>query len=119
MTASLHASLGVEDLSPSVRADLSPSAPAYRDAAFLLMVVCVLALTLFAMAFAFRHKLRRRQFPHELHETAAPPRGSVSGTTGSHRRRRRQSRPRNPSRAEVGGLPPRRSSPSTFDPIHP
>jgi hypothetical protein len=113
-----HSSLGVEDLQSSSLSDHSQSAPAYRDAGFVLTVVVVLTLALFALAFLLRGKWHR-PLPGELQESLAPHTKGATGASGTHRRRRRRSRSRNPSRAEVGGLPPRRSAPSPLGPPRP
>jgi len=80
------------------------------------IVLVVLLIVLWAI---FLRKPRRRQSgeKHRRHHSPARP-NSDEGSGGRRRkwrRRRREHRPRNPTLAETGGLPPIRTEPPPTD----
>jgi hypothetical protein len=72
-----------------------------------------ISLLVFAWAVFVRKRRRRRERRHR-HQHAHPPAATPAAATPERgwrkrRRRRREHRPRNPTLAEIGGLPPIRS----------
>ncbi|HTL55510.1 MAG TPA: hypothetical protein VL361_07510 [Candidatus Limnocylindrales bacterium] len=94
-----------------------------RDILIILGAVALVTLVVLLWAVAFRSKRRRRHHHHHHHhshshtETTAEtsPESEPVEESGSRRKRRRhrrrEHRPRNPTLAETGGLPPLRSAP--------
>ena len=96
-----------------------PVSPAMRDMLIVFGAVLLVALGLLLWAsVAYKRRRRRSSLHREHHEQKssanAPANNAETGQT-SHsrrrRRRRREHRPRNPTLAETGGLPPIRSDP--------
>ena len=94
-----------------------PVTPAMRETLIVIGAILLVALGLLIWAGAVRKKRRRRSTPHRPHYHQDSPDRSAEGdaeaplSSHSHRRRRRrrEHRPRNPTLAETGGLPPIRS----------
>jgi hypothetical protein len=102
--------------------------PTMRDAFIITGAVLLVAVGLFLWAAAARKRHRRRSTPHrpDYHHHSSEPasEGGEGEARHSHyrrrRRRRREHRPRNPTLAETGGLPPIRSDvPSKPPPASP
>jgi len=98
---------------------------ATREWVILLGALALVILTAVVWAAFFR---RRRRRHHHHHRSAgapeptsvaavAPARGPNSAPRRRRRRRRRDHRPRNPTLAETGGLPPLRADPPPDTPI--
>ena len=102
-----------EDLTPPL-GRVHPDIQAYLIVLGAIAFVSVCA----ALWIVYVHKPKRRHRPrHRSHEperrpesadgpAAFGPTGTASGEGGRRRRRRRRHRPRNPTLAETGGLPP-------------
>jgi hypothetical protein len=92
----------------------------------LIAVLALLAVVLLVAAAYLRrsssHRHHRRQH-HSHHHHAGKPSGQAAGTANPapikkwRRRRRRDHRPRNPTLAETGGLPPIRSESAPERPV--
>lgn len=87
--------------------------PLMRETLIVVGAMVLVALGLLFWAAAIRKRRRRHSAPHRPHygHHSGGKDGGESGHSSSrrHRRRRREHRPRNPTLAETGGLPPRRS----------
>jgi len=71
--------------------------------------VVILAAVVWAVFFRSRHRRSYRHHHHHDSEHAAEAESAAAGTHRRRRwRRRREHRPRNPTLAETGGLPPLR-----------
>jgi hypothetical protein len=71
------------------------------------IIAALLVLFAFVLWAAFLRRSERRRQRGEIIEGPLPSRGSRSSGSGSGKRRRREKgRPRNPTLAETGGLPP-------------
>jgi Ca2+/H+ antiporter len=86
----------------------------------LLGALAVVTCLVFVWAVFFRHRLRRHHHHHARHHSHDRTASSGSGGGGESlstsdkrrsRRRKKEHRPRNPTLAETGGLPPARSQP--------
>ncbi len=104
-----------------------PKAGALRFSTDLLLLVgaLVLVILVFLVWAVFLRKGKEADFSdwkvQQQHHHQHDHSDSSSGGEGSHhyrrrRRRRREHRPRNPTLAETGGLPPARSQPSSSEP---
>src|SRR5437879_2977197 len=91
-----------------------------RDALIILIAMVLVTILAVGWALFMRRKKRRRHHSHHHHDSPEPVEsGSVenqqdaSASPHRHRkwRRRREHRPRNPTLAETGGLPPIREGP--------
>ncbi|MCL4788629.1 MAG: hypothetical protein KJ070_17850 [Verrucomicrobia bacterium] len=98
-----------------------PMTPAMRETLIVIGAMLLVAIGLLVWAGAIRKRHRRRSAPHRPHYE----RGSGGDHESHHssgrrrRRRRREHRPRNPTLAETGGLPPIRTEPSSRPPQPP
>lgn len=79
----------------------------------MLGAMAVVAAALLIWAAYFRKRRRHSHHHHHHHHSSTPASGPVPNATESisnqhkrRRRRRREHRPRNPTLAETGGLPP-------------
>jgi len=94
-----------------------PISPTMRESLIVIGAIVLVALGLLVWAWAVRKGRRRRSAPHRPHYEQKSAGHSASGdgearhSSHSHRRRRRrrEHRPRNPTLAETGGLPPKRT----------
>lgn len=112
MKAAGSSSYGFESVSSQRPAETGHTARNLHDAGFVLLIILGLAVLLFACVALLRRPARR--LGHFLrHSPESAPRrksrDSAAGTT--HRRRRRPRHRMNPSRAQIGGLPPKRPDP--------
>jgi hypothetical protein len=95
------------------------------EGALIFGVFCLVTLAIFIWAAFFRKPGRRKSRRHHRHHRELPAvENSPAGQSGNleaaprsrhhhhRRRRRREHRPRNPTAAETGGLPPVRSGPA-------
>jgi hypothetical protein len=95
-----------------------------QDCLILLGVLALVTLPILLWAGLLRHRFRRHHHHHSHHHshhstdpaTSAVPGDRAEGLStppdrGGSRRRRREHRPRNPTRAETGGLPVRHEPP--------
>jgi len=101
-----------ESASPQRSPETGNTARSLRDAAFMLIVILVLAVFLFSLVLLFRRPLRRvrRLFRSSSEPSPHRKHGDYSADV-TRRRRRRRSHHMNPSRAQTGGLPPKRKEP--------
>lgn len=106
MNIARHARLELEDLWSPHLSEPVGSAHALRDAGFVLALVFGLALLLFVLAWLLRNRWGRSS--REAHGALAFRSSRPHGRELHRRRRRRRRSHSNPTRAEVGGLPPRR-----------
>lgn len=95
---------------------IKPVGPAFKEWGFLLgaifMVAALVILWIVFSGKSRRHAARReerRRRRRSFHRSGAEPEPRGDKPSG-RRRRRRHHRPRNPTLAETGGLPPLRSS---------
>jgi len=96
-----------------------PASPAMRETLIVIGAVLLVAVGLLLWASVAYKRRRRRSSSHRQHheQKSAGNASANSAETGqtSHsrrrRRRRREHRPRNPTLAETGGLPPVRTEP--------
>lgn len=79
-----------------------------HDATLMLTVVLALSVVLFGFVLLFRRRLRGRRRYHSPSEPGPNPRLGHPALEVTRRRRRRRSHRMNPSRAQIGGLPPKR-----------
>jgi hypothetical protein len=93
-----------------------------RDGLIIFGSLLAVSLLLFFWV-SFIRKSRRRSRSRSRHEPAAAAPPAQTGETsrslfgsGRRRRRRREHRPRNPTLAETGGLPPQRAHDSSSPP---
>jgi hypothetical protein len=95
------------------------SDPAMRERLLIFGALGLVTLLILAWAVFLRKKRRRRHEHHHSHHHSSKPAEVAQAPAGEevptppekHRRRRRSGhrhRPRNPTLAETGGLPPRR-----------
>jgi len=104
-----------DETTDAVLASWRMSDPAMRERLLIFSAIGLVTLLILAWAVFLRRRRRRR---HEHHHSSKPaevaqtPAGEdVPPPPEKHRRRRRSGhrhRPRNPTLAETGGLPPRR-----------
>jgi len=91
----------------------------YKDDLILIGSIVLVAGLVFYLTAVFRKRGRRHREHREwpLQETARPG-GDSAPVNGKIRRRkrRRDHRPRNPTRAEAGGLPPKRDDDDELPP---
>jgi hypothetical protein len=91
-----------------------------KELLFLLGAVSVVVLCLFIWAAYFRKRPGQRSHRHHHHHSRSQPEPVTASQTADSetdgdrryrkkRRRRREHRPRNPTLAETGGLPPLRT----------
>lgn len=96
---------------------LHPLTDASKEALAIIGATLLLVIALGIWAVYFRKRGRRRKHHHSRSHNSESPRPETSAETdavaapGRRRRRRRHHRPRNPTLAETGGLPPVRSEP--------
>jgi hypothetical protein len=94
--------------------------PAFRELVYISFAIAWITLLLLIWAAFIRRKRRRHHSHHHHHHHESKPAGAAADTPNEEepaqperRRRRRRShhrhRPRNPTLAETGGLPPIRS----------
>jgi len=95
--------------------------PAFRELVYIVAAIAGITLVLLIWAAFIRRKSRRHHSHHHHHHHHEPKPAEATGVTsneeepaqpGRRRRRRRSNhrhRPRNPTLAETGGLPPVRS----------
>jgi hypothetical protein len=104
----------LDNLVPKPRYTLGPST---RNYLIVFGAVCVVTVLAVVWAVYLRKRRRRRSGHHGYHHSSESQRGRitssrqdqsepVTGTRRRWRRRRRPHRPRNPTLAETGGLPP-------------
>jgi flagellar biosynthesis/type III secretory pathway M-ring protein FliF/YscJ len=118
MTGVLFADVQVEDLLPNVQKMHTST----RDALMVFGALAALTLVLLLWAMFVRKRRRsdrlRREHRHShegapaSHQNGAEEAGDERHRRRKFRRRRREHRPRNPTLAETGGLPPLRSGES-------
>lgn len=90
-----------------------PLSPVFKERLIILGALAVVLLLVFAWALAFRHRRRRtarreerRRRRHSFRQNATRSVAELREYVKQRRRRRRAHRPRNPTLAETGGLPP-------------
>lgn len=106
------APLGVESLAAPSLPDTGHTARNLVDASVVLLVVFALAVVLFGLAFLLRRRLRRlRRVPRTARAPGTDLSARAHAAPAPPRHRRRRSRRMNPTRAQVGGLPPKRETP--------
>jgi hypothetical protein len=83
---------------------------------WIIILAALASVTLLALGWALFFRKRRSLRPHHAHEWTDGPDAAIGNNTKEiqkkrrkWRRRRRDHRPRNPTLAETGGLPPARS----------
>jgi len=93
----------------------SPAARTLAELLVLIGAVLLVALAVMIWAVAFRKKRKRTRLYHRHHRSSAESAASANSekrSPGSRRRREGRERPRNPTLAETGGLPPVRLPPT-------
>ena len=93
----------------------SPAARSLAELLVLIGAVLLVAVAVLIWAVAFRKKRKRMRLYHRHHRNSvesAASENSRKRAQGSRRRREGRERPRNPTLAETGGLPPVRLPPT-------
>jgi len=93
----------------------SPAARTLAELLVLIGAVLLVAIAVMIWAVAFRKKRKRTRLYHRHHRSSAESAASENSgkrSQGSRRRREGRERPRNPTLAETGGLPPARLPPT-------
>lgn len=114
---SLLADVTFEDFTAPIR----HSTGSWRDYYILFGAVALLTVVLLTWATYYAKRRKRRHRHHHHHHQSSPEAVAAAGMSSepdssrSHRRRRRRRphRPRNPTLAETGGLPPLRADNQT------
>ena len=112
MSASLFANF-FKSFVPTLGASLA--ARTLAELLVLIGAVLLVAVAVMIWAVAFRKKRKRTRLYHRHHRSSAESSAAENSgetTPGSRRRRQRRERPRNPTLAETGGLPPVRLPPT-------
>ena len=112
MSAALSASF-FKNFVPMLGA--SPAARTLKEILVLIGAVLLVAVAVMIWAVAFRKKRKRTRLYHRHRHSSGETSASENSektTAGSRRRRQRRERPRNPTLAETGGLPPVRLPPT-------
>ena len=112
MSAALSASF-FKNFVPMLGA--SPAARTLKEILVLIGAVLLVAIAVMIWAVAFRKKRKRTRLYHRHHRSSAESATSENygkRSQGSRRRREGRERPRNPTLAETGGLPPARLPPT-------
>jgi FtsZ-interacting cell division protein ZipA len=93
----------------------SPAARTLKEILVLIGAMLLVAIAVMIWAVAFRKKRKRTRLYHRHHRSStesAASENSGKRSQGSRRRREGRERPRNPTLAETGGLPPARLPPT-------
>jgi hypothetical protein len=108
--------LFADEVTDAVMASYRTSNPAVREWVVIFGATGLVSVLALVLAVVYTKRRRRRKHHHSDHHSSAPAKvldgaaeDEPSTSSGKRRRRRRsgrQHRPRNPTRAETGGLPP-------------